>query len=167
MEKNRTGGGGGDPPIDLPSYIHLFPTFSYLSHLLHLRRLYFIVSIVEDLGIYFSHFLPFEFHINILIGRALKVLGFIKRNTTDFSSTSRLRVPYLSLVRSKLEFGIPTYPMMYLRRTWRVQNRFPSNVVFLLKINHQDYSPVRPALLSHSPYRCRQLVHKNPFSMVP
>jgi hypothetical protein len=109
------------------------------------------VTLIKDLGIYFSPTLSFEFHINNMIGRALKVLGFIKRNTTNFSSSYCLRVLYSSLVRSIMEYGVVVWHPHLSRdilRMERVQNRFLSYAAFLLKIDHpqHDYSLIRSTL---------------------
>lgn len=109
------------------------------------------VSIIKDLGIYFTPTLSFEFHINNIIGRALKVLGFIKRNTANFSSIFCLRVLYLSLVRSILEYGVVVWHPYLARdvlRIERVQNRFLSYAAFILKIDHpqHNYTSILSAL---------------------
>lgn len=44
------------------------------------------ISIVMDLGIYYSSSLSFEHHINFTINRTLKVIDFIKRNTKYFKT---------------------------------------------------------------------------------
>jgi len=81
--------------------------FSPISHFYSLEGSLIIhVSIIKDLGIYLFPTLSFKFHINTMIGRSLKILGYIKRNTANFSSVSCLRVLYLSLVRSILEYGV-------------------------------------------------------------
>jgi hypothetical protein len=115
------------------------------------------VTLIKDLGIYFSPTLSFEFHINNMIGRALKVLGFIKRNTTNFSSSYCLRVLYSSLVRSIMEYGVVVWHPHLSRdilRMERVQNRFLSYAAFLLKIDHpqQDYIPLFAQPFDFHPY---------------
>lgn len=109
------------------------------------------VSCVKDLGFFLTPTLSFEHHINITVGRALKVLGFIKRNTSLFTSVTCLRSLYFSLVRSIVEYGIVVwYPYLAKDqlRIERVQNRFLSYAAFLLKIDHptHDYSSVRSSL---------------------
>ena len=109
------------------------------------------VSYVKDLGIYLTPSLSFEQHINITVGRALKVLGFIKRNTSLFTSSTCLRSLYFSLVRSILEYGIVVWHPYLAKdqlRLERVQNRFLSYAAFLLKIVHppHDYSSIRSSL---------------------
>jgi len=44
------------------------------------------VFVYKDLGIHYTPSLNFEHHINVTVGKALKVLGFIKLNTKQFST---------------------------------------------------------------------------------
>jgi len=106
---------------------------------------------VKDLGFYLTPTLSFENHINITIGRALKVLGFIKRNTRLFTSIPCLRALYFSLVRSTLEYGIVVWQPYLARdqlRIERVQNRFLAYTAYILNISHplHDYSTIRSSL---------------------
>jgi len=100
---------------------------------------------VKDLGIYLVPSLSFEQHINITVGRALKVLGFIKRNTSLSTSITCLRPLYFSLVRSISEYGMVVWHP-YLGKDQlhleQVQNRFLSCVAFLLKIDHPPRLPM-------------------------
>jgi hypothetical protein len=90
---------------------------------------------VKDLGFYFTPTLSFDDHINTTIGRSLKVLGFIKRNTRHFTSFPCLRSLYFSLVRSILEYGIVVWQPYLAKdqlRIERVQNRFLSYAAYIL-----------------------------------
>lgn len=82
-----------------------FSGYPYSNFLLVLfRRLINRVTPIKELGIFFSPTLSFEFHLNNIIGRALKVVGYIKLNTTNLSSITSLRGLYYSLVRSILDY---------------------------------------------------------------
>jgi hypothetical protein len=71
------------------------------------------VTIIKDLGIFYTSTLSFSHHIDIITGRANKVLGFIKRNIKLFSSPTCLRSLYFALVRSILEYGVVVwYPYL-------------------------------------------------------
>jgi hypothetical protein len=97
------------------------------------------VFAVKDLGFHLTPSLSFQNHINITIGKALKVLGFIKRNITNFTSIPCLRVLYFTLVRSILEYGMVVWHPYLAKdqlRLDRVQNHFLAYVAFLLKIPH-------------------------------
>ncbi|XP_060846337.1 uncharacterized protein LOC132926003 [Rhopalosiphum padi] len=109
------------------------------------------VFLYKDLGIHYSPSLNFEHHINVTVGKALKVLGFIKRNTNQFSSARCLCTLYFSLVRSILEYGVVVWHPYLAKdelRLERVQNRFLSYIAYIMKIPHptHDYSLIRSSL---------------------
>jgi hypothetical protein len=86
-----------------------------------------------------------------MTGKALRVLGFIRRHSSNFSSPSCLQALYNALVRSVLEYGAAVwspYTTADIRRIDRMQNRFLSFAGFCLKIPHpeHDYRPVSQAL---------------------
>jgi len=56
------------------------------------------VHLIKDLGFYLSPTLSFKHHLNVTIEKSVKILGFIKRNTTLFTSATYLRTLYFSLV---------------------------------------------------------------------
>jgi len=117
--------------------------YSYYINGSPLKRVYTI----KDLGIYFSPSLDFSHHINVTTCKALKVLGFIKRNTKMFSSVRCLRTLSVSLVRPILEYGMIVWHPYLAKdqlRLERVQYRLLSYISFLLKIEHlqHDYSSV-------------------------
>lgn len=60
---------------------------------------------VKDLGILFDSNLKFDCHINNIVIRSNKMLGFIIRNCTDFSDKHTLRSIYCSLIRCICEYG--------------------------------------------------------------
>ncbi|KAF0762629.1 Uncharacterized protein FWK35_00008237 [Aphis craccivora] len=98
----------------------------------------------------------FEHHIYVTVGRALKIPGFLKRNTTLFTSAIFLRSLYFSLVRSVLEYGsVVWYPYQAKDqlRLERVQNRFLSYAAFILKIDHPPHDPSSSFIYLISSYR--------------
>lgn len=90
-----------------------------------------LVTLIKDLVIYFSPTFFFEFHLNDMTV-SIKVLGFIKRNTTNFSSTSCFHVLYFSLVRF---FFFCKYGIL----VQHLQFRFLYAIAFLLKIYHPQH----------------------------
>jgi hypothetical protein len=85
-----------------------------------------------------------------MIFRALKFLGFIKRNTTNFSSSYCLRVLSSSLVPSIMEYSVVVWHPHLSRdvlRMERVQIRFLSYAAFLLNHPQRDYFLIRSTLL--------------------
>jgi hypothetical protein len=98
-----------------------------------------------------SNFFSFAHHIDVTVVRALKMLGFLKRNTSLFTSATCLRSLYFFFVRSVLEYGSVVWHPYLVKdqlRLERVQNRFHSYAAFILNINHSpyDYLPVRTSL---------------------
>ncbi|KAF0760090.1 Uncharacterized protein FWK35_00024216 [Aphis craccivora] len=59
---------------------------------------------VKDLGILFDTKLKFDCHINNIINRSNKIIGFIVRNY-DFTDKHALKSLFCSLVRSLCEYG--------------------------------------------------------------
>jgi len=109
------------------------------------------VFVFKELGIFYTSSLSFEHHKNIIVPKALKILGFIKRVSKTFSSAICLRSLYFCLVRSILEYGVEVWHPYLAKdqlRLERVQNRYLSYVAFLLQIVHlaHDYSLVRQTL---------------------
>jgi hypothetical protein len=109
------------------------------------------VSSIKDLGIHYSSTLCFSHHIETTVGRALKVIGFIKRNTKHFSSANCLRSLYISLARSLLEYGVVIWHPYLAKdqlRLERVQNKFLAYAAFVLKLPDpcHDYSYIREVL---------------------
>jgi len=127
------------------------------------------VSIIKDLGIYYSSTLSFSHHIDIITGWAIKVLGFIKHNTKFFSSSIYLTSLYFTLVRSILEYGVVVWHQ-YLSKDQlhleRVQHKFLSSAIFILKLpspNH-NYSDINhflniPSLSSRRNRIDAQFIH--------
>ena len=60
---------------------------------------------IKDLGVYFSSNGSFTNHISAIVSEALKILGFVSRNSTVFGSADTFRLLYLTLVRPKLEYA--------------------------------------------------------------
>ena len=60
------------------------------------------VNTVKDLGVYFSSNLNFKHHIEFIISKASRMLGFAYRSTKCFKDNSVLLTLYKSYVRSRL-----------------------------------------------------------------
>uniref|UniRef100_A0A2S2N6J7 Reverse transcriptase domain-containing protein n=1 Tax=Schizaphis graminum TaxID=13262 RepID=A0A2S2N6J7_SCHGA len=105
------------------------------------------VSQVHDLGILFVPFLNFSPHIDYMTSKAFRVLGFIRRHSTNFSSANCLLALYCALVRSVIEYGSivwSPYTAVEICRIDRVQNNFMRFAGYCLNIPHppHDYGPV-------------------------
>lgn len=84
-------------------------------------------SSVKDLGVIFNSNLDFSEHIQFITTKAYKILGFLKRKTTNFTSLKALKVLYFGLVRPNLEYCTPIWDPYYEntnRVIERVQNNF-------------------------------------------
>ena len=61
-------------------------------------------SSVKDLGVTFYYRLNFKEHVSYILSKSLRLLGFIKRNSSDFRNPFTLKTLYISLVRPHLEY---------------------------------------------------------------
>lgn len=109
------------------------------------------VSHIKDLGITISSNLNFRQHIENIISKALKILGFVKRHSFDFKNPHSLQLLYNALVRSTLEYGSivwSPYTNSDINSIERVQNRFLKYMSFKLNIPIIDhyYNPIRSTL---------------------
>lgn len=109
------------------------------------------VSHIKDLGITFSFNLNFRQHLENIISKALKILGFVKRHSFDFKNPHSLQLLYNALVRSILEYGSiiwSPYTKSDINSIERVQNRFLKYMSFKLNIPIIDhnYNPIRSTL---------------------
>ncbi|GBM51335.1 hypothetical protein AVEN_229197-1 [Araneus ventricosus] len=59
---------------------------------------------VTDLGIIFDSKLDFSQHIDTMVSKTYRRLGFLKRRTREFSSELTLMVLYCAHIRSNLEY---------------------------------------------------------------
>ena len=85
------------------------------------------VSSVRDLGVIVDCTLSFVDHIDTIVSRALGVLGFIKRNTSEFRNINAIRLLYCSLVRPLLEYCSSVWSPLYtchIHRIEQVQRKF-------------------------------------------
>lgn len=90
-----------------------------------------------DLGVVFDSSLSFVQHIDYIIPKAYKVLGFIKRNCTEFSDPNTLKLLYTSLVRSKLEYAAVVWAPHsenHVSRIERVQKKFLKFVLSFVRL---------------------------------
>lgn len=85
------------------------------------------VSHVKDLGVTFDSKLIFDVHIESIVKRAAKALGFICRISSDFKNIKTIKILFCSLVRSHLEYASQVWnPMygVYINRIESIQRRF-------------------------------------------
>lgn len=97
---------------------------------------------IKDLGVIFDSKLTFSHHVNNIITRAFKTLGFITRSLHKFSKVSTYKQLYYTYVRSILEYASPVwnpYYDIYTDAIERVQRKFTRIVCFKFKIQHDSY----------------------------
>lgn len=97
------------------------------------------VNRVKDLGILLSSDLTFSEHISYICNKASRALGFLKRNCNEFQNIECLKIVYISLVRSILEYGSiiiwSPYTACDIKKIETIQHRFLNLIYFKLKNN--------------------------------
>lgn len=91
------------------------------------NKLLKIVNDFKDLGVIFDSKLNFDLHIEYLTSKASCLLGFLKRNSTDFKDPYTLKAIYSSIVRPILEYCSVVWNPIALKninRIERVQKNF-------------------------------------------
>lgn len=113
-------------------------SFSYTLKNLNINR----VNSIRDLGVTFDSKLLFDEHINKIINKASKALGFILRMSVDFNSIKTLKILYCAYVRSNLEYASqvwnPVYDI-YSTRIEGIQKRFLRYLQFRIKTYLSGY----------------------------
>lgn len=85
------------------------------------------VNFIRDLGIIFDSKLLFDKHIDYIVNKASKALGFILRISVDFTSLKTYKILYCAFVRSHLEYASQVWNPafdIYITRIERIQKRF-------------------------------------------
>lgn len=96
------------------------------------------VSEFKDLGVTMETSISFNKHLDVSIAKSNKMLGFLKRTTSQFTSIRVLCMLYTSLVRSILEYCCIIWSPLYtshINRIERVQRNFIKYLCF--KVNAQ------------------------------
>lgn len=86
-----------------------------------------VKNTIRDLGIIYDSKLMFNTHIDEIVKKAYKLLGFILRVCKSFTSVESLIILYKSLVRSQLEFITPIWNphcAKYITKIESIQNKF-------------------------------------------
>ena len=112
---------------------HEVTVFSYSLEGSPLKRL----EVTRDLGVLFDPMLTFNDHVDAVTSKALKVLGFVKRCTRDFTSPEAIVTLYKSLVRPVMEYASPVWSPFYreyIDRLEKVQRRFLRYLAYRIRI---------------------------------
>lgn len=82
---------------------------------------------IKDLGVVFDSKFTFVNHINMIVPKAYALLAFIKRNCRDFVDPYTIKLVYMSIVLTKLEYGCIIWNPFYanhINRLEKLQKRF-------------------------------------------
>lgn len=71
------------------------------------------MSEVKDLGVTLDSKLSFNSHVEIAVGKPMKLLGFIFRITQNFKDVKSYRMLYFSLVRSRIGYASSAWNPFY------------------------------------------------------
>lgn len=100
------------------------------------------VSRVRDLGILFDSKLHFNLHIEQIVSKAYRMLGFVLRTAKMFKNTKTYLILYKSLVRSQLEYAVvvwnPLY-RVYSDNIESIQKRFLATLQHRLGVSKSAY----------------------------
>lgn len=116
--------------------IHILDT-KYSLGGLSLRR----CNTVCDLGVHHDSKLSFESHVDSIIKKASKALGFIMRISKCFKEVKTLKILYCTFVRSHLEYASLIWNPLYHKYTDRIENvqkRFIKYLCFRLQIPYHS-----------------------------
>ena len=81
----------------------------------------------KDLGVTFDSLLTFNLHIDDIIRRSYKMLGFVIRNSQAFDNISSIKLLYLAYVRSILEYCSQVwspYYQIHIQALENIQRKF-------------------------------------------
>lgn len=111
------------------------------------------VNTFKDLGITFDSKHTFESHVNVIVIKAFRTLGFISRSLNKFRNMETFILLYNTYVRSALEYGSviwsPQY-VIYVERIEKVQRSFTRRLFRKFHYIYESYENrlIRLGLLS-------------------
>ena len=101
---------------------------------------------IRDLGVYQDSKLLFDTHIDSIVKKSSKLLGFIMRLSKCFTDAKTLKILYCTFVRSQLEYASqiwsPRYHK-YIDRIENIQRRFIKYLCFHQKITYRSVDYLR------------------------
>lgn len=80
------------------------------------------VHIVKDLGITLDSKMLMNNHVDDIVNRSYRNLGFVMRTCAPFNSVQSIKVAYYAYVRSILEYASPVWNPQYATYTSRIEN---------------------------------------------
>jgi hypothetical protein len=109
-------------------------------------------DIVRDLGVNFDPKLSFVHHINATVNECARAMGFIIRNSKEFTKSKILITLFLTFIRSKLDYAVSVAIIE------RVQRRFLKYVWFRVKGVYPQIGFPQSELLAETDVKCSQLI---------
>lgn len=124
-------------------------------------------GLVKDLGVLFDPKLDFSSHIDEIINKAYRSLGFIFRSTLRLQDVDTYKILYSAFVRSKLEYCSSIWcpdTLTTSKRIERIQERFvrlvffrlngfyptfPNQISYKLLLSHIDLDPLSLRRFKH------------------
>ncbi|CAH2106212.1 unnamed protein product [Euphydryas editha] len=88
-------------------------------------------SVVRDLGIFHDSKLIFDEHVDNIVAKASKALGFIMRCSTGFTKAKTLKILYCTFVQSHLEYASQIWNPCYRRYIDRIENVQKRSIKYL------------------------------------
>lgn len=104
------------------------------------------LSQIKDLGVIYDSKLTFHQHIDDLIGRAYRLLGFVIRNSYPFRNTKTLTLLYNTLVLSVLESNSIIWAPHELTYTLRIERVHKKFLRFLFSRLYGRYPWLYPSI---------------------
>ena len=132
------------------AYIQIIFNYTINSNILK------TVSEIRDLGVIYTNNFSFNAHINTIISKAFKTLGFIKRSTANFTNTTITL--YKQLLLPILDYCSPIWSPSSKKQIFqleRVQRKFVKHLRYKCSVSydHDDYFsylkdiPLKPLFL--------------------
>ena len=100
------------------------------------------VHTIKDLGVMFDSKILFDAHVDNIVNKASKALGFVLRLSSEFSNIKTFKILYCAFVRSHLEYASQVWnPMydVYIKRIENIQKRFLRYIEYRCHGHEQDY----------------------------
>lgn len=98
---------------------------------------------MRDLGVCHDDRLLFDKHIDNIVSKASRALGFVMRSAKDFHQVKTFKILYCTFVRSYLEYASqvwsPRY-QIYVSRIENIQKRFLKYLCFRTKVRYESTS---------------------------
>ncbi|CAG9120858.1 unnamed protein product, partial [Plutella xylostella] len=101
-----------------------------------------ICNEIKDLGVIMDSKLLFDKHVDAIVKKAYKLLGFVMRSCKNFKLMKSIKIIYCTLVRSNLEYASqvwnPRYGV-YISKIESIQKKFIRFLCYKFKIPRRSY----------------------------